>query len=369
MTSMPMTGARRRAPGGALPAALTVVAALACSDATGPSAESAHPLLVLRATHLPEAWEYTGRTGRCVAIDSAGPIYDVAASADGRLAVSTAVENGTVGAILETTRDGRWLRTIERARRELSTSAAHGLAYSPDGQRLAWWVSYARIDSLFVLDPGSAAPRAIARRPTPFGQAIVRWTPSGKIALKDDTALVAVDPASGAMTTVFTNPDTILDFDFAADGRLVVTTLTLPGRSSAPPSWRMLAQRVVGGPMLPVVTTPESPRELVRWSPDGQRIATTSVESVVADGVEERRTVPDVVDLSGARHRIRTGAAALSSIAGWTPDGRVVFLAYPPRGPGEPSGRPDVYVALPGGRTTNLTDTPDTYETVVVIPP
>lgn len=345
-------------------ALLAVLGAPACSDATGPSAPTAHPLLVRRATHLPEVWEFTGRAGRRVVIDSAGPIRDLAASPDGRLAVSTAVDAGYVNAIFETTRDGRWLRTLLRGRSESSTWDAHGLAYSPDGQRLAWWVRYVRIDSLFVLDAGSATPRGIVARPAPSRQGVVRGTPSGMIAFQAGGELVTVDPATGATTTAFTGPDSIFDFDFAADGRLVVTT-----RAPGPAFARMLAQRTVGGPTLPVGHPTDSYREEAQWSPDGQRILTTATERVLVGGVAEPRSVPDVIDLSGERSRVQIGGARLSSFAGWTPDGRVVFLAYPPSRTLDPSWRLDVYVALPGGRATNLTDTPDAYETEVVIPP
>jgi dipeptidyl aminopeptidase/acylaminoacyl peptidase len=343
-------------------APLLALIVLGCSEVTAPAPASRHPLYVYRATHLPELTVFVGRSGQRITIDSAGRVDNVTVSGDGHLTVSTALFNPTRHAIVETTPEGRWLRTLLLLDPPPLATTARGMAYSPDGQRLAWYVTYGGVDSLFVLDRNAATPRGLGQFPRGFGPRAARWTPAGRIAFMADKALVTIDPATGARATVYTAADSLLDFDFAADGRLVVATDTRTLAGSA-----LFVQREAGGPMLPLGATTESHGGVARWSPDGNLVATVTVQKAMVDGVASWQSVPDVIDLAGRHRRVRTAGARFSGIAGWTPDGRLLFLAYPPT-TAEMLDRLDVYIAIPGGETGNLTRTAADYEDFVAIP-
>lgn len=342
---------------------------LACSDGSGPGDGAEPRLLVLRTANAQQTlWEYEGDRVRQVTHDSVRFIYDVARAPDGRIAYITTFPPTppTPYRLVELSADGRVVRNVTLQSVGSLQSAPTELSYSPDGTRLAWRTSADAVtDSLWVLDAGATTARGLAARlarelgdPEVILAPPVRWTPNGRIVFGRPRTLVALHASSGDPLPLADNLGHVADYDFTPDGRLAIVT-----RQPTAESARIVAQRVQGGTLVHVPNSPAAAPRAVRWTLDGQRLATTAVDSAVMNGQWRFFAVPQLMELDGSGTPLRIQGVSVSALHGWTGDGRLVITGG---APGVFSDYRDVFVGAFGGTATNVTGTPVADEARVV---
>lgn len=346
--------------------ALALTATVACSDGHGPEGGGEPRLLVVRSTNAAQSvWQYAGESVQRVLPDSVRFVHALARAADGRIAYITwrfVPEPGRY-VLVEVAANGRLLRSVDlQAMNEMSAGPPTELSYSPDGTRLAWRSSRdGGIDSLFVLDAGATTRRGLAARAVrvTVGEeqvtaAPLRWTPNGRLVFGAPGSLVGLHASSGDPLTLAENLGRVRDFDFTADGRLVVVTQQ-PTAATA----RIVAQRVQGGTLVHVPNSAPLDPRAVRWTLDGQRIATTAIDSVFRGGLWRHYAEPILVEVDGSGTPLRIEDVAVWALHGWTGDGRIVLTGDARDGAWLYR---DVYVAAFGGAVTNVTNTPTSDE-------
>lgn len=314
-------------------------------------------------------WEYGDGAPRRVSADSLRFIRAMSRAADGRVAYFALFPSSPGpwrAQVVELSRQGAPLRTLDVGLPDLAGSTPIELAYSPDGTRLAWHsVRADASDSLYVLDAGSTTPRGIAVRPwqeTIDDQLLpnppMRWTPGGRIVFGRTGSLRALNVSGTDTLTLTTNEGYIHDYDFAPDGRLAVVSF-VPGQSNR----RLRTQRAVGGPLIQVTGSAAANPSAVRWTIDGRRVATTAVDSTFELGQWQRFAVPSLVTPDGSEPAIRVSGVAAGEFQGWTSDGRLLVLGVAQPRDGSST---DVWAIRFGTGATNLTRTASATELAAI---
>jgi hypothetical protein len=351
-------------------ATLLVLPVLACSDGDGPEALGEPRLLVVRSSSAQQSvWEYAGASARRVLPDSVRFVHALARATDGRIAYITWRMSPAPDQYLlvEVASSGAVLRRVDlEAAAAMQAGPPMDLSYSPDGTRLAWRSSRNGItDSLFVLDAGATTRRGLASRAVraTVGEeeilaARVRWTPNGRIVFGPAGSLVGLHASSGDALLLAENLGRVRDYDFTPSGRLAIVT-----QQPTSPSARIVAQRVEGGTLVHVPNSATVDPFSVRWTLDGQRLATTGIDSVFRGGVWSRYGEPLLMELDGAGTPIRIENVVVHMLHGWTGDGRLVFTGDVPDGAWV---NRDAYVGAFGGSAINVTNTPGADEAIVV---
>ncbi len=193
------------------------------------------------------------------------------------------------------------------------------LAVSPDGREVAvggwtgWdWDGKA---SVYIFDADSGE---LVRRLGGFDDAIhaLAWSPDGKllaVGLQGRAGLVVVQAGDGRQ--VAHDPqyrDKLTDLDFAPSGRLVAAGLDGMVRLYNE-TWRLIGRRVIPGGKQPVV---------VRFSPDGERIAVGFYDAGHVTVVSSRDLEPDAALSPGAVPGLQRSLAV-----GWAADGKSLYAA------------------------------------------
>ena len=346
------------------PLALALALPLACKDGHGPE-EGAEPrLLVVRTANAQQSvWEYAGTNVQRVLPDSVRFVHALARAADGRVAYITWRFSPSPDRyrLVEVAANGRLLRTIDlQGATDMVAGPPTELSYSPDGTRLAWRASRDGVaDSLFVLDAGTTTPRGLAVRAmrTTVGEeevlaAPVRWTPNGRVVFGPPGSLVALQASTGDPLPLAANLGRVRDYDFTPDGRLAVVTQQ-PTAATA----RILAQRVQGGTLVHVPNSSPLDPFAVRWTLDGQRIATTAIDSVFRGGMWMRYGEPVLIEIDGSGTPMRLEDVTVHKLHGWTGDGRIVFTGDVRDGAWM---NRDVFVGAFGGTASGVTNVTNT---------
>jgi Tol biopolymer transport system component len=308
-------------------------------------------------------WRYARGTAVRLSPDSLTVTGSFAVAPDGRVAYVVDRPALLRADIVEQSADGRRLRTIVAGAMPAGGGTApRQLAYSPDGSRLAWTWTKAEVESLYVADAGATDARGLAARVRveyldPSGSIVVapmRWSPQGEVVFGPARTLAGVDPVTGAVRPIASGLGHIFDFDFAADGRLAVSS-----QPAGEFARRILVQQSVGAPLAELPGSTGRFSNAVRWAPDGRRIATigpdtTWVETGPGTGFQNEEPVLRVLTLDGAG--ARQTAVRVASIHGWTPDGHVVLSGRPASG-GSVYGV-EVYVVDPHRGARNVSNTP-----------
>ncbi|HEX9118572.1 MAG TPA: phosphodiester glycosidase family protein, partial [Anaerolineae bacterium] len=240
-------------------------------------------------------------------------------------------------------RDGNWELYVQQPGRpdtvrRLTFDPADDLypAWSPDGSRLAFSSRRGGNSDIYQLDPVSLAVTPVTRLPSE--EWAPAWSPDGKRLIyqsdrngQSDIYLSAIDGSGEVrLTPMQGNHESP---HWAPDGSQIAFDSDLDVAESVHASINLYVMSIARPPAAPAGTYPrriydhgESPA----WSPDGRRIAFTSLRG--------GRWQILVINADGSGARQMTTGAYDARYPAWSPDGR--WLAFA----GDRGGRWEIYV-------------------------
>ena len=109
--------------------------------------------------------------------------------------------------------------------RQLTTNAAHDTnpVWSPDGKSIAYISDATGETEIWLKDADGSTPRQLTKGNDTYIRAL-QWTPDSRRIIYTDrkNRVVSVDPASGAKTVLFTNPEhEMRGIDVSPDSRWI----------------------------------------------------------------------------------------------------------------------------------------------------
>ena len=358
------------------PAALCLLAAAACGDGTGPGVGAPRFFAIRDALQRSEVWEYDRGRADAFTPDSVRFVIGMSRASDGRVAVIAWMPPQPDPRLIEFSAGGAVTRSVVLTGYGSMGYQGGMPAYSPDGTRLAWFratgTNGVRTDTLFLLDPGTSVPRAVATRSWSgapgVGYAPLGWTPQGEVVFAEPGTMRAVSP-TGAVRTIVARWHEFRDVDWSGSGMLAIA-----GRPTAGATAGVYVLPANFGVNPYDLMPSDSMAHTVRWSPDDTRIATNAhvpLKQHSPDGTRYVASVLEIVSLSDFTKR-RFPTIALQELHDWTPDGRGVLFSGLPVDSVFIGTRnwSDVYLASArGGTPRNLTNTAQVDELSVAIAP
>jgi Tol biopolymer transport system component len=241
----------------------------------------------------------------------------VSVVARGPLEIAFARMDGPIFAQVYLTEDGATARQITDLDPAVHGSSAQAIAWSPDGERLAFAFGPSITAGWGILDPDGGEPLIMS------GIGSFAWSPDGSRVATGAAFDVLPAEAMNALAVSLADPDTgateqigqgIL-VGWHPDGERVVVMRTIGASETSP-----------GGPQLVLISTTDgSEEELIRgartarWSPDGLRTAYVVQESGCSTSPCDRILVAE-------EGSVEMTEVAVGYEPVWSPDGR--WLAY-----------------------------------------